>query len=87
MRGERNDSLLKEKNHTIVHSEYNAKIFQVYAQQGEICTQDQHLFTTALPQMLSARMSKKKRFLEERTAYILDQSKEFPKNGQNSLHE
>jgi hypothetical protein len=77
----------KEKNHTIVHSEYNAKIIQVYAQKGETCTWDHYLFATALPQMLTARLSNKKRFLELAAYYILDQSKEFAKTEQRSLHE
>ena len=72
---------------TIVHSEYNAKIIQVYAQKGETCTWDHYLFATALPQMLTARLSNKKRFLELAAYCILDQSKEFAKTEQRSLHE
>jgi hypothetical protein len=36
--------------------------------------------------MLTARLFKKKRFLE-RAEYIIDQSKDFAKTGQKSLHE
>ena len=52
------------------------------------CTpsRDHHLCTKALSQILTARLSKKKRFLE-RAEYIIDQSKVFSKTGQKSLHE
>ena len=45
--GERNDRLHKENNRTILHTEYNAKIIQVYVLQGETSTRDHHLFATA----------------------------------------
>ena len=74
------------KNHTIAHSEINAKITRVYDQRGETCTRDSHLFTTDIQIMLTSRLNKKKRFLEW-AAYTSAQSKEFAKTGQRSLHD
>ena len=58
----------------------------VYAQRGETCTQDSHLFATDIKILLTSRLNKKKRFLEW-AAYTLAQSKEFAKTGQRSLHD